>query len=136
MTELKAPFPWAGGKSTIVAELNARFGAVVNRVDAFCGSAAWVLGTPFSANVTETINDVRGDIINTYRAIVADPEAVAYWCDRPVCEVDLVARRIALKRQLPELAARLYADADYYDAKAAGYFFVLHGVTDRRRHLR
>lgn len=123
---LNAPFPWPGGKSAIIAALNARFGAVQNRVDAFCGSAAWILGSPPAP--VETINDMSGDIVNAYRAIRADPDAVAQHCAWPVSEADFTARRIALKTTLPERAARCMADPEWYDARAAGYFLYVLAV--------
>jgi hypothetical protein len=124
---LKAPFPWPGGKSTIIPDLNARFGEVRNRVDAFCGSASWILGSPPAP--VETINDMSGDVVNAYRAIRADPDTVASYCAWPVSEADLTARRIALKTTLPERAARCMADPEWYDARAAGYFLYVLATT-------
>jgi len=120
MRKIRAPFPYYGGKYTIVDELNRRFGDVDVRIDPFCGSAAWILASPPAR--TEIINDLYADVVNAYRAIRADPDAVAYYCDYPVSEVDRLARVWTLRETLPERAARCAADPDWYDARAAGYY--------------
>ena len=46
MAALKAPFVWAGGKSSIAAEVWARFGDVANYTEPFAGSLAVLLARP------------------------------------------------------------------------------------------
>lgn len=120
MSKIRAPFPYFGGKYPIIDELNRRFGDIDVRIDPFCGSAAWILASPPVR--TEIINDLYADVVNAYRAIRADPDAVAYYCDYPVSELDKLARTWTLRETLPERAARCAADPDWYDAKAAGYY--------------
>jgi len=120
MRKIKAPAPYFGGKSLIVDELNRRFGDVRVRSDPFCGSLAWILASPPVG--IEVVNDLSGDVVNAYRAIRADPDAVAYYCDYPTSELDKLARAWVLRETLPELAARCAADPNWYDARAAGYF--------------
>jgi len=120
MRKIRAPFPYYGKKYSIVDELNRRFGNIQIRIDPFCGSAAWILAS--SPVKTEIINDLYADVVNAYRAIRADPDAVAYYCDYPVSELDRLARVWALRETLPERAARCAADPNWYDAKAAGYY--------------
>jgi site-specific DNA-adenine methylase len=120
MRKIRAPFPYYGGKYTIVDELNRRFGDVDVRIDPFCGSAAWILASP--PVKTEIINDLYADVVNAYRAIRADPDAVAHYCDYPVSELDRLARIWTLRETLPERAARCAADPNWYDARAAGYY--------------
>ena len=93
MTVLKAPFPYMGGKSRIAREVWRRFGDAPNYVEAFLGSAAVLLARPpFEGNRIETANDLDGHVCNFWRALQADPDAVAYYADWPVSELDLQAR--------------------------------------------
>jgi DNA adenine methylase len=118
---LKAPYPWPGGKSDIAAAVWARLGDTPNYVEPFAGSAALTLARPHdTGGKTETINDADAFITNALRAIEADPDQTAYWCDRPVNEVDLTASHLWLKAQRAELTARCFADIHYYDAEIAG----------------
>src|SRR3990172_8112543 len=92
---LAAPFPYFGGKRTIAAEVWARLGDVPAFVEPFAGSAAILLARPDEHEWwarTETINDVDGMVANFWRAVSADPEAVAQYADWPVIENDLHAR--------------------------------------------
>jgi DNA adenine methylase len=118
---LKAPFPYAGGKSWIAPQVWARLGNVPNYVEPLCGSAAMLLARPGIGHI-ETINDTDGFLINAYRAIRLAPETTAQWCDWPVVESDLHARHMWLVTQREELTARLEGDPDYYDAKVAGWW--------------
>jgi len=104
-----------------------RIGAGVdNYIEPFFGSGAvlfgrpgWSLGDPPTA---ETINDRDGFVSNAWRAIAADPDEVAQWCDWPVNEDDLHARHIWLVERRESLTARLCGDPDYFDAKIAGWW--------------
>jgi hypothetical protein len=118
---LKAPFTWAGGKSSIAPEVWARFGDVPNFVEPFAGSLAVLLSRPHEPRL-ETVNDLDGYICNAWRAIQADPIAVAEHCNWPVIESDLHARHSQLVQKRSELTRRLEGDADYFDAKLAGWW--------------
>ena len=72
-----------------------RFGQVHNYIEPFCGSAAVLLGRP-EVEGAETINDAHAWLTNAYRAIQYAPEAVAWWDDWPVSELDCHARGDAL----------------------------------------
>lgn len=118
----KPPFPWFGGKSRIAQELWGKLGNdVVNFVDPFTGSAAFLMYAPKYVK-TKTINDMDGYIVNFWRAVAYDPAAVAKWADWPVVEADLFARQVWLLQQKPDLMDKLYADPDWYDAKIAGWW--------------
>lgn len=120
---LKAPYPWPGGKSDAAAAVWARLGDTPNAVEPFCGSSAWTLARPHDLEgKTETINDADGLLVNSLRSIAYAPEETAYWCDWPVSEADLTARHLWLKAQRDDLTARLFADPDYCDPRAAGYW--------------
>jgi DNA adenine methylase len=82
-----------GGKTRVAREVWRRFGDVPNLVEPFFGSGAILLGRPpFEGNRIETVNDLDGHIANFWRALQADPDAVAYYADWPVSELDLHAR--------------------------------------------
>ena len=120
---IKAPFPYFGGKSRVAAAVWERFGDAGNYVEPFAGSLAVLLGRSHPARI-ETINDLDASIANFWRAVQADPDAVAQWADWPVNEVDLYARHLWLVNQGRALVnpAALEADPDYYDAKVAGWW--------------
>jgi len=117
---LKAPFPWFGGKSRVARQVWDRFGDVDNYVEPFAGSLAVLLGRP-TAPQTETVNDVDAFLANFWRAIAADPEATASWCDWPVNEADLHARHLWLVNR-DEFREKMKTDPDFYDAKIAGWW--------------
>ncbi len=124
-SKLQAPFPYFfGGKATVAADVWQRFGTPDTYVEPFCGSAAVLLGSPHwpHQRVVETINDASGWIVNVWRAIQADPEAVAKWADAPVQEVSLHAKHAWLMGQRSQLVERLEGDPDYFDAKVAGWW--------------
>jgi DNA adenine methylase len=56
--DLRAPFPWFGGKSRVAPLVWERFGNVPNYVEPFFGSGAVLLGRPHPPK-TETVNDLR-----------------------------------------------------------------------------
>lgn len=122
-TPLKAPFPWFGGKSRIASTVWSAFGDVANYVESFAGSAAMLLARPGfdPERHIETINDADGFVANFWRAMTADPEAVAHWADWPVNEADLHARHSWLVNRRERLLWSL-GDPDFYDAKIAGWW--------------
>lgn len=119
------PFPWFGGKRKVAGEVWRRFGDVTTYVEPFAGAAAVLLARPDRHRWWErfeTINDADGHVVNVFRALAADPAAVARHAAWPVSEVDLTARHLWLTRQQPWLAERLFADPDFFDARAAGWW--------------
>ena len=122
---LKAPFPYPGGKSKIAKVVWDRFGDTPNLVEPFLGSAAVLLGRPpFEGNRIETVNDLDGHLANFFRALQADPDAVAYYADWPVSELDLHARGdwLYYRPSAREWVEQLRADPEFYDAKSAGWW--------------
>lgn len=122
---LKAPFPYMGGKSKVAAEVWKRFGDTPNYIEPFFGSGAVLLGRPpFNGNRIETVNDIDGHIANVWRALQADPDAVAAYADWPVLELDLHARGdwLFYREGAAEWAEQLRADPEFYDAKSAGWW--------------
>lgn len=117
---LVAPFAYPGGKRRVVDMVWSRFGDVDNYVEPFCGSAAMLLGAPPGKRY-EIINDLNGFIVNFWRAVKADPEAVARWADYPVSELDLNSRHGWLFARADRLTWCL-EDPDFFDAKIAGWW--------------
>jgi hypothetical protein len=91
-------------------------------VEPFAGSAAVLLRRPGGPTGIETINDADGMIANFWRAVAADPEAVARAMDWPVNECDLSARHLALVASRAALTERLQVDPRYFDAEAAAWW--------------
>ena len=121
MAVLSAPFPYHGAKSRIAADVWAAFGEVGVFSEPFCGSCAVLLASP-RISPREIVNDQNGHIANFWRAIRADPEAVAYWADYPSFHHDLTARHSWLIQWARTSSRRLIEDADWYDVKAAGWW--------------
>ena len=128
MSALRAPFPWAGGKSRAADLVWSALGRVQNYVEPFFGSGAVLLARPVETWAsadgagTETVNDASRFLANFWRALALDPDGVADACDWPVNETDLHARHRWLLAQLPRLAALLDGDPEAHDVKVAGWW--------------
>ena len=121
MKELRAPFPYFGGKSRVAHLIWDALGDVEHYVEPFFGSGAVLLARPHPARC-ETVNDADGLLANFWRAVSADPDAVAHHAAHPVNEADLHARHLWLVSAKGGIAERLMADPDWHDAKAAGWW--------------
>ncbi len=117
---MRAPFPWFGGKSRVAELVWERFGNTPNYVEPFFGSGAVLLARPHQAKI-ETINDRDCFVANFWRALQADPDAVARHADNPVNEADQHARHLWLITQT-EWAERMKTEPEFYDAKIAGWW--------------
>ena len=117
---LGAPYPYFGGKSGAAELIWSLLGDVDNYVEPFAGSLAALLLRPNPGGV-ETVNDWDANICNFWRAIAADPDAVAHHADWPVNETDLHARHSWLVRNGDTVRAGL-DDPEWYDPKAAGWW--------------
>jgi hypothetical protein len=122
VSDLRAPFPWFGGKSRAASLIWRAFGDVPNYVEPFAGSLATLLARPGGPGKVETANDKDGLIANFWRATRATPDEVANWADWPVNEADLHARHLWLVAQVPSLLDKLIADPEYSDSKIAGWW--------------
>jgi hypothetical protein len=118
----KAPFPWFGGKSRIAPLVWQAFGQIRCYVEPFAGSLACLLARPEPWDGTETINDKDGLVANFWRALQADPAAVAQHADNPVFENDLHARHSWIVEHKDTLTAKLEGAPAYYDARMAGWW--------------
>lgn len=120
--EYKPPFVWFGGKSAVADLVWAGMGDVDNYVEPFFGSGAVLFLRPDGPGNVETVNDADGFVSNFWRALQREPDAVAEAADWPVNEADLHARHLWLLGQRDRITERLMGDADFYDAKAAGWW--------------
>lgn len=122
----KAPFPYFGGKSRAAAAVWQALGDVHHYVEPFAGSLAVLLRRPHAVNRayhSETVNDIDGLLCNFWRALQAAPDEVAHHASWPVSEADLHARHLAILRwRTDERLLRLMGDAEYYDARIAGWW--------------
>lgn len=120
--QLKAPFPWFGGKRRCADVAWRAFGHdTPNYVEPFAGSLAVLLGRPGGSGKIETVNDIDRYLSNFWRAMKAEPESVAEWANDPVNEADLHARHKWLVNQA-EFRERMHTDPDFYDVKVAGWW--------------
>jgi hypothetical protein len=120
-SEFRAPFPWFGGKSPVAETIWSRLGDVVNYVEPFFGSGAVLLARPHVGK-TETINDKDHYVANFWRAVKADPGAVAQHADWPVNETDLHARHWWLLTEGADRLREIEGSPDLYDAQVAGWW--------------
>ena len=126
MSDLRAPFPWFGGKRKAAEMVWERLGDVRNYVEPFFGSGAMLLERPEEHHWprTETVNDYDGHLANFWRALQADPDGVAHYADWPVSELDSHARGdwLFYRPDTREWVERLRSDPDFYDVKSAGWW--------------
>ncbi len=121
MNDMRAPFVWFGGKSRVAHLIWDAIGDVEHYIEPFFGSGAVLLARPHPARC-ETVNDADGLLANFWRAVSADPDAVAHHAAHPVNEADLHARHLWLVNAKDGITDRLMADPDWHDAKAAGWW--------------
>lgn len=124
MSDLKAPFPYFGGKRKVVDEVWQRFGNSKRYIEPFCGSAAVLLGRPGGAPSSgdELINDLDGFITNFYRTAKQKPDQLAKKLEYPISELDLHARRDWLQDIEDDLVESLRADPHYFHVKSASWW--------------
>jgi hypothetical protein len=118
-----APFPYFGGKRSIVDEVWQCLGRPLQYIEPFCGSASMLLAAPVPASL-EVIGDQNFYIANFWRCIKYQPEATYVEQDYPVSHVDLDARHRWLTD--PTRTQRLreqLADSEWPgDARIAGWW--------------
>ena len=119
--ELRAPFPWFGGKSAIASIVWKRLGDCTNYVEPFFGSGAVLLARP-RIGKTETINDKDHFVANFWRAVKADPDAVTAHANWPVTETDLHARHWWLLNDGAARLREIECDPDLFDPQVAGWW--------------
>ena len=123
LAALKAPFIWFGGKRRVASRVWEALGDVQSYVEPFAGSLAVLLGRPsWHTGRVETVNDADHFLANFWRALAADPEAVAIHADWPVNESDLFARHLWLVNEGRNRIAAMESDPEFHDVKVAGWW--------------
>jgi DNA adenine methylase len=85
MQELAPPYIYFGGKRKVAPIVWQALGDVDQYVEPFYGGGSVMLLRPHAPRI-ETINDYDGFVSNFWRAVQAEPEAVADEMNRPVNE--------------------------------------------------
>lgn len=122
-TYTRSLFPWFGGKRWVADIVWARFGKVKQYTEPFCGTAAMMFMNPTQPYL-EVIGDMNFYVANFWRAVRAQPDAVAKEADYPVSHVDLTARHRWLCEPARTAALReALSDPEWPgDAKIAGWW--------------
>jgi DNA adenine methylase len=126
-SDLRAPFPWFGGKRRAADLIWQRLGNPSVYLDPFAGSLAALLCRPIPPHVdatglVETVNDLDGYVVNAWRSIAWHPEETSRHADWPVTELDLHARHDWLLSRRESIAERLREDPEWCDPRAAGWW--------------
>ncbi len=123
-SRLKAPFPYFGGKSRSADLIWSRLGDPKVYAEPFAGSLAVLLKRSPSRHdrPREMVVDIDHHIVNFWRAVKSDPEAVAHHCDHPQFHADLSARHKWLVKWGRLHRDSIIEDPDYYDPKSAGWW--------------
>jgi len=121
---MKSPYPYFGGKSSVADLVWQRFGEVQNYVEPFFGGGAVLLYKDASPSRTETVNDLDCHLCNFWRAVKADPDAVARYASDPVSEIDLHARGdwLFYREDVAAFTEAMRGDPEYYCVKSAGWW--------------
>ena len=117
----RAPFPWYGGKRRWAASIWSKLGSPGVYAEPFAGSLAVLLHRRQPC-AREIVCDTDGLLCNFWRALRADPEAVAYWAAWPTIHQDLTARHTWLRDWRAEHGGEVERDPDFYDVKVAGWW--------------
>ena len=118
---MSPPMVYFGGKRLIASDIWQRLGDPHSFVDPFCGTCSILLARPTPPRL-ETVNDVDGFLVNVFRSIRYDPDAVATYADQPVHECTKHAIHTWLVNRRDSLVAKLEADPEYHDPKLAGWW--------------
>ena len=121
MNELRAPFPWFGGKRDVTEDVWRALGRPKQYIEPFCGSAALLLAAPSPASL-EVVGDLNGFIANFWRAVKHQPAEVAHAADYPVSHIDQGARHCWLMEQRERLGDSLQDAMWPGDAQVAGWW--------------
>jgi len=121
--KLAAPFPYFGGKARVAPIVWRALGPDVPRyIEPFAGSLAVLLARPVirKSPPYEIVNDADGLVVNFWRAIRSDPDAVVDSMDWMPSEVDLRARMRVLRTL--DLVDQLTDDPRWCDPEIAGWW--------------
>ena len=125
--QLRAPFPYFGGKSAVASHVWDALGNVSHYIEPFAGSLAVLLARPHKAGpgghrLTETVNDADGLLVNFWRSMALKPDETIAASEWPVLELDLHARHKWLIGERESITEKLRADPEWCDPRAAGWW--------------
>jgi hypothetical protein len=123
--QLKAPFPFFGGKARVASEIWNRLGsrALDCYIEPLCGSAATFLLRPKPVHGREILNDYDSLLINAWRGIRKSPDEVAeICCELPRAEDELHAIHAHLTRVRDSIRPRVRGNPDFCDVKLAAWW--------------
>ena len=115
------PLVYFGAKRKAAPLIWRLFGRVRSYVDPFMGSLSVPLACPYEIPRV-VVNDLNCLLVNFWRALQRDPEAVAYWAEYPSSHVDLMARREWLRQQWPTAVQCMQNDPEWHDPRMAGWY--------------
>jgi DNA adenine methylase len=121
MQQLKAPFPYFGGKSKVADTVWNFLGKTNFYVEPFFGSGAVLFANPYSG-MEEIVNDADYYLANVWRAIKHKPQETFDYADNPINHADLHARRNFLLREWQEIKSNIIKDPEWCNPKHAGYW--------------
>lgn len=120
-------FHYPGGKRRMAPVIWQALGNPRTYVEPFGGSLAVLLQrprehlTPDQGRRFEVVNDLSGRLVNLYRAIKSDPEAVWESARGPRATLDMTARHRALRQASEVICEKLRDDPQWFDAQLAGW---------------
>jgi len=123
-------FPRPGGKRGVPAdEVCRRLGTVNRYYEPFFGGGAVFFNrqAPWG---TEIINDKDCHLVNVFRAVKSNPQAVADALVGVRAQVELQAKAAKLRAEEDGTLAKLKSDPDWYDVEPAAWW--LAGTCDSR----
>lgn len=120
MSKLKAPFPYFGGKAKAVPMVWSRLGKCDHYIEPFCGSMAMLLGCPDQLRAKrETVNDNDCWLVNAWRALKHNPDAVARALDEPLFELNMHAYARQCRDDRQAFYELFRDDSEYHDVERA-----------------
>ena len=129
--DLKSPFMYRGGKSLVADEVHRRFGRLSTYIEPFAGSLAVLLASSGPLARREIVNDFDTLIINFWRTLRQDPQAMLKYVAYPPIQADVKswAPWLQDRAQVIQKAIR-DGECDYVDIEAAGrwMWFINHNV--------
>lgn len=123
---MKPLFPYFGGKSSIADIIWKHLGDVGSYVEPFFGSGAVLAARPHRVTPSthaELVNDLNGWLVNSWRSVQNDPEAVIrHLRALSYSEADLrAAKKLVYSKDLSDHLK----DLDWYDARIGAYWLAI-----------
>ena len=106
---------WVGGKKALRDEILARFPRNYNRYIEVFGGAGWVLFHKPPGNDFEVFNDFNGNLVNLYRCVREQPEALR----------DELRYMLNSRLDFEYMKGMLHSQAVLPDVRRAAYYYAL-----------